>query len=395
MVLRPGGRRQVASVNRRAAGGIGDDGPIAEELGHQLQVGRLAAAGAGAGELEQRLEQLRPLHRIGLHQLPVDLRDLQEELKTRPLARRCSSDLVSMLIALCRATSLLTAGQTSTQTPQPVQSSGATWIVIRCPGRSWPVHGRERKPGGAPARAEGSKTLLRITACGQTNAQRPHSMQMSGSQIGISCAMLRFSSRAVPVGNVPSGGKALTGTRSPLPARITAVTRSMKSDAPACIAGSRFRSPVNTAGIATSCSDSRAPVHRGEVPPQDRLTPLPICLFDRILDFPDRMFAGHDVRKSEEAGLHHRVDSWPQPRLARHAVGIHHKKPQPLFDDLFLDAARQLLPDLVRAVGAIQQEDRARLGVLEHVEPVEEPELMAGHEIRAADQVRRRRSAAS
>ena len=34
-------------------------------------------------------------------------------------------------------------------------------------------------------------------------------MQMSGSQIGMDSAMLRFSYRAVPVGNVPSTGSAL------------------------------------------------------------------------------------------------------------------------------------------------------------------------------------------
>ena len=43
-------------------------------------------------------------------------------------------------------------------------------------------------------------------------------MQIAGSQIGISAAMLRFSSLAVPVGNVPSTGIALTGSKSPRPA---------------------------------------------------------------------------------------------------------------------------------------------------------------------------------
>ena len=40
--------------------------------------------------------------------------------------------------------------------------------------------------GGAPARADGSNTFMRMTACGQTIAHLPQSMQMSGSQIGIS-----------------------------------------------------------------------------------------------------------------------------------------------------------------------------------------------------------------
>ena len=43
--------------------------------------------------------------------------------------------------------------------------------------------------------------------------------------------MLRFSHCAVPVGQVPSTGKALTGSRSPLPASITAVTRWTNSGA--------------------------------------------------------------------------------------------------------------------------------------------------------------------
>ena len=36
-----------------------------------------------------------------------------------------------MLIALWRTSVFDFAGHTSTQTPQPVQSSGATWIVMR------------------------------------------------------------------------------------------------------------------------------------------------------------------------------------------------------------------------------------------------------------------------
>ena len=57
-VLRPRRGRQVAAVDRGAAGGVGDGRPLPEQLGQQLEVGRLATAGAGAGELEERLEEL-------------------------------------------------------------------------------------------------------------------------------------------------------------------------------------------------------------------------------------------------------------------------------------------------------------------------------------------------
>ena len=61
-VGRPRRGRQVAPVDRRAAGGVGDHEAVAEQLGEQLEVRRLAAACARAGELEQRLEELGAAH---------------------------------------------------------------------------------------------------------------------------------------------------------------------------------------------------------------------------------------------------------------------------------------------------------------------------------------------
>src|SRR6266571_707380 len=56
-------------------------------------------------------------------------------------------------------------------------------------------------------------------------------MHTSGSQTGISAARLRFSQRAVLVGNVPSHGSALTGKRSPRPAIISPSTARTNSGA--------------------------------------------------------------------------------------------------------------------------------------------------------------------
>ena len=110
-------------------------------------------------------------------------------------------------MALWLTSVLLLAGQTSTHTPQPVQSSGATWIVRRWPGRSRDRNSLCRKPSGAPATAASGKTFIRIVAWGQTIAHLPQSMQIAGSQTGIFWAMARFSYFAVPVGNVPSTGQ--------------------------------------------------------------------------------------------------------------------------------------------------------------------------------------------
>ena len=83
-----------------------------------------------------------------------------------------------MLIALWLESVLLLAGQTSTQTPQPVQSSGATWIVSRWSGRSRERNSLWRKSAGAAATAAVGKTFIRIVACGQTIAHLPQSMQI-------------------------------------------------------------------------------------------------------------------------------------------------------------------------------------------------------------------------
>src|SRR5690606_30536946 len=55
----------AAAVDGGAACGVGNNHSVAEQLGGQLNVGRFAAACAGAGELEQRLPELASLDVVG------------------------------------------------------------------------------------------------------------------------------------------------------------------------------------------------------------------------------------------------------------------------------------------------------------------------------------------
>ena len=132
--------------------------------------------------------------------------------KASKLSRSCSrcGPIGSMLIALWRTSDLDFAGHTSTQTPQPVQSSGATWMVSvggrddRGSGTPWTGTPRAR-----PSDAAGSYTFIRIAACGQTRAHLPQSMQISGSQIGISAR-----ERALLVPGGPGRERAVDGQRA-------------------------------------------------------------------------------------------------------------------------------------------------------------------------------------
>ena len=72
------------------------------------------------------------------------------------------------------------------------------------------------------------------------------------SQTGISAARLRFSQREVESGQVPSTGNAETGSRSPLPAIMSAVTRFTKSGAASATRGGRRRAVVGSPGTRAS-----------------------------------------------------------------------------------------------------------------------------------------------
>ena len=115
-----------------------------------------------------------------------------------------------------------------------------------------------------------------------------------GSQIGTSAAMVRFSQRDVPVGQVPSTGNADTGSRSPLPAIKTDVTCRTKSGA-----SSGTRGGLESRGGAVRHFDlvqmCKRVVDRGEIALHDFLPLFGIRLFNRFLDVDDRVRSGQDT----------------------------------------------------------------------------------------------------
>ena len=83
--------RQVAAVDRRASGGIGDQQTVAKKLREEFDVGRFAAAGASAGKFEERLEKLRVFHLSVGNALAVEFGQRKEKLPVGALllAERC------------------------------------------------------------------------------------------------------------------------------------------------------------------------------------------------------------------------------------------------------------------------------------------------------------------
>ena len=80
----PRQRREIAAIDRGAAGRVGDLQAVAEQLRQQLQIWRLAAAGAGAGEFEQRPHELQAARQMQIDLFPPVFRQRLEECEIAP-----------------------------------------------------------------------------------------------------------------------------------------------------------------------------------------------------------------------------------------------------------------------------------------------------------------------
>ena len=109
---------------------------VAEQLREQFDVRRLAATGASAGKFEERLPHLHLAHAAVLDFGRRSRSGIERKKSqfVRSLSR--NGNCGRMLIAFSRASDLLRAGQTSTQMPQPVQSSTAICSVYCSPFHS-------------------------------------------------------------------------------------------------------------------------------------------------------------------------------------------------------------------------------------------------------------------
>ena len=123
-------------------------------------------------------------------------------------------------------------GQTSTQEPQPRQSSAYTCMRNFMPVSSLPLAGTVTKLSGAPASSSSLATTGRMAAWGHTKEHWQHWMQLSATHSGTLMATPRFSQAAVPRGMMPAGSMADTGSLSPRWARMGRTTPAMYSSSP-------------------------------------------------------------------------------------------------------------------------------------------------------------------
>ena len=114
-----------------------------------------------------------------------------------------------------------------------------------------------------------------------------------------------------------------------------------------------------------------------------------VGLGDRRLDPLDRLLARQHSGEGEEAGLQDDVGPSGEADLAGDPAGVDRVHVDVLGEDLLLHRARQRVPHLVRRARAVEQQRRAVRRAAEHVDPLEQPELVAADEARLLHEVGR------
>src|SRR6185369_3366831 len=112
-----------------------------------------------------------------------------------------------------------------------------------------------------------------------------------------------------------------------------------------------------------------------------------VSLFDRFLDVSDRLFARENPSDAEEARLHDRVDAPAHADFSCECVSINCEDPNLFLDYLLLHFTREQIPNSLRFTRRVQQKRCTLCRVFEHVDLVDEFELMTRDETSALDEV--------
>ncbi len=118
----------------------------------------------------------------------------------------------------------------------------------------------------------------------------------------------------------------------------------------------------------------------------DVLTLFAVGFLDGGLYLLDCLIPWQHAAYGKETGLHYCVDANAHSGVPGHFVGVYHEELQALLYYALLQLQGQVLPYLVGAEGGVEEEGCAFAGVLENIVFLDEHSLVAGNEVRAADE---------
>ena len=203
---------------------------------------------------------------------------------------------------------------------------------------------------------------MRMTACGQTKAHLPHWMHSvrfpdRDFQGDVALFPLRGAGGEGAVDGHGADGQVVAFEDHHRAEDVLDELRRVGGDRRAAAEGAGdFGGDFHFVQVAQGAVDaSKFCLHHG-------FAALAVGLLDRLLDLVDGLFARQNAGDGEEAGLHDGVDAPAHAGLLGHFVGVDDVEACSFLSMMSrLHFVRQVIPDFIRAVDAVEQEDRRRV----------------------------------
>ena len=370
LVHRVGDAGERRAPGLRAARGVRPVHAVAEQLGEQLGVGRLAAAGAGGGELQQRLLELRALHGIGVERA-VLVGEGQAEV---PQLAGLFGELGRLHVQrACRAHVGAAAAAGAVELAHLDGVARALGQVLAALER------HRREPFGR---------VLRFVLVKQVGADGG-----VGAHEGAAVALdARF---GVPRRRLHGDAALLVGGQAHVDDAVLVAGEGADGQAVALLRvdGAQdvldHRRGLVERGVRPAGGHSdfhallRALVDGRHVLGHHGVALARIGLAGRVLHVVERLLNGHQARDLEERRLQHGVDVAAQAHALRHLHRVHGEQADAVLRDVALHLAGQVGVKLFGRPAGVEQEGAAGLHFLHHVVLEHVALVVAGHEVRA------------
>ena len=387
-VLRPRRRRQVAAIDGRAAGGVGDQRTIPEQLREQLEIGRLAAARTGSRELEQRLLDLLLPDGADLDFAAVEFRDLQEEFPV--VALGLAQGRLWSHIQRLQPRFLLVLDGTDVHADS---AAGAVFrrhldaVLEACPFLIAHL-------GGLESRGR-SVQFLRIEHLDANHRVRADHRALAALDADLRVPYRDFKSQVafLPFGG--SGGEGAVHREHADREFFSAISINRAQHVALEVGrvggegGGNLERAGHLRGNFHFVQVGECLVHRLHVLPDDLFALAAVGVADGLANGLNGLIARQDFGDGKEAHLQDGVHAAAHAGIARHLVAVDHEEAGFLGNELLLHQPGQLVPDFFGAERAVQQERAAFDQRAEHVVALQEYPLVAGDEVRLGDQIGR------
>ena len=380
------GRGRVAP-DGGAAGGVGDEHAVAGDLGHEASVAGLGAAGAGAGELEERLLELRALG-VGGDGLGL-LGDLGDAVVEDLL-------LGKLLLLRDHGEGVLRAGGDADGAAHAVERADGEGELLALHLRAHGVEGAqvlgsrgdlgvvqdERTDGGVRADEGAGVALDALGLVPLRDHDRDATLLVSGGAelpLAVDDVLERGDRQGIAVHAVngleevldlfDDGGAALEGElgRGVLGGRPVGGHLKLAE-----------RGGAGVDGLVVGVDDSLALLHVG--------------LGGRVLHVLQGLLGGQDLGQGKEGGLQNGVRALAHADLGGQVDGVDEVDGDVVLGDVALGNGRHVLSELLVRPLAVDQEGAARLDVADHLEALDDvarvvagDEVGLGHIVRRAD----------